>query len=262
MGPRLLYEAAPAWCLLLAAAVVEAVRAIPEDGGVARGILTRRGVVGAFALALIVVVTYSGPRKLASYQSVGELSGMTLPVPASEGPSLVFVHGTWEDRVAARLAASGMRVDSIRSALAHTSTCRLELYLARIEAGDSSGRSAELAGAEPVFQEGRGSPLQEFRMPSGSVIRSYENETLDPACERQAASDFEGAVGLPPFLWQGDLPGLGATGDMFVRDLGPERNARLIGTFPDREPKVLLSRGGVIDVVPYGPGMEEIWSDG
>jgi hypothetical protein len=137
-----------------------------------------------------------------------------------------------------------MRVDSIRAALARHSTCRLELHLR------DGGPLADEASP----------PLRVLPMPSGSVIRSYEGETLDPACARQAASDFGGIVGLPPLLWQGDLPGLGSGGAMFVRDLGPEHNRRLIDRFREREPLVLMSSEGVVRVLPYDEGMGALWS--
>ena len=46
---------------------------------------------------------------------------------------------------------------------------------------------------------------------------------------------------------------------MFVRDLGPERNARLTGRHPEREARVLLSRRGDVRLVPYDEGMRELW---
>lgn len=76
------------------------------------------------------------------------------------------------------------------------------------------------------------------------------------------ASDFDGVLSLSPLVWRGDLPGLGSAGAMFVRDLGPERNARLIERFPDREAKVLLKRGGEVPLVSYDRGMAQLWSTG
>jgi hypothetical protein len=251
MGPRLLYEALPAWCLLLAASCVGLVRALPP--GVRRLGLSRAGLSSALALSLFVAVAYAGPRKLASYGNEGERSGMTVAAPVVERPSLVFVHGGWQDRLAARLAASGMRVDSIRAALQHNSTCQLQLHLDGRERGGPSGL------APLAFQPSPSSSLRELRMPSGSPIRAAEGESLDPVCEREAASDFQGVLGLPPFLWQGDLPGLDSRGALFVRDLGPERNARLIARFPEREPRALIRRGEAIRLLDYQEAMGNLW---
>ena len=100
-----------------------------------------------------------------------------------------------------------------------------------------------------------------IRMPSGSTIRTYPGEVLTPECEREAASDYTAVLALPPLLWQGDLPGLGSQGAMYVRDLGPERNARLLARFPERQPAVLVREGADrLRLAPYGRGMDEIWS--
>jgi hypothetical protein len=258
MGPRLLYEAIPGWCLLTAAAVAHWIRVVPAQGRhpAGLGLVTRSGVAGAFVLALMVGVLYAAPRKLASYREEGARSGMVLSAPTFGRPSLVFVHGSWEDRIAARLAAFGMRVDSIRSALAHNSTCELELHLARMQGVTAAG-----VGWGGLDFEREERPLRELTMPSGSTIRAYPGEALDPSCQRQAASDFGGVLGLPPFLWQGDLPGLESGGAMFVRDLGPERNQRILARFPDREPSLLTRQAGELRLMPYESGMAELWSD-
>jgi hypothetical protein len=263
MGPRLLYEALPGWCLLTAAAAAGCVRALPERG--TRFLRTlpvsRSGVAATFVLFLAAGVVYAGPRKLASYRAEGARSGMTAAAPAVERATLVFVHGSWEDRIAARLAALGMRVDSIRSALANNSTCRLELHVGRLERDAEAGAPTPPGRQGVRFRRTDDAPLQESRMPSGSVIRHYPNEALDPSCEREAASDFGGVMGVPPLLWQGDLPGLGTGGAMFVRDFGPERNRRLIARFPGREPRVLIRVGeGAFRLLPYDEGMAALWS--
>ena len=134
-------------------------------------------------------------------------------------------------------------------------SAEVELYLDEVErAGGTAPRSL-------AFAASAGSSLRELRMPiSGSVIRSSEGEALHPLCVREASSDFQGVVGLPPLLWQGDLPGLPASGALFVRDFGPERNARLIARFPDREPLLLESREGAIRLLGYQEGIGLLWS--
>ena len=85
---------------------------------------------------------------------------------------------------------------------------------------------------------------------------------VDPICRRQNAADALGASSLTGSLWLGDLPGLPARGPMWVRDLGPEVNARLIAAYPDRVPLFLLpsrERGGE-RVVPYEEGVQRLWS--
>jgi hypothetical protein len=199
-----------------------------------------------------VTVVYAAPAKLASYRRVAERSGMAVTAPSVTRPTLVFVHGSWEDRLAARLAGAGMRVDSIRLALRSNSSCTVERYLDALEEG--------AAPVSVAFASDAATVPRAFTMPSGSVMRSFEGETLSPTCEREASSDFEGALGLPPLLWQGDLPGLPPEGGMFVRDLGPERNARLIARFPERELMALVAREGRMELVPYDEGMSALWA--
>ncbi|MDP2959704.1 MAG: hypothetical protein Q8N53_25090 [Longimicrobiales bacterium] len=260
MGPRLLYEAVPGWCLLLAASAAWSVRALPKglEGRVLGGVGLRSGASAVFALGLVVGVLYAGPQKLASYRATPERPGLSVRAPAVDRPALVFVHGSWEERLGSRLAALGMRLDSVRLALRHNSSCHAELSLAALEGGVGVG-SSEPGGIPLAFEEHGGPQLRELRMPSGSVIRTYEGETLDPRCERQAASDFQGIVDLVPLIWQGDLPGLGSTGAMFVRDFGPERNARLLEEFPGREPKLLTRNGTEIRLMPYEDAVAGLW---
>jgi hypothetical protein len=268
MGPRLLYESVPAWCLLLAASAVASVRALPPSGWrfLRVGLLTRSGLAATWTLALAVGVLYAGPRKLASYGSEAARSGMSVAAPTVVRPALVFVHGSWEDRMAARLDAAGMRLDSIRLALANNPSCRIELSLrrrgddARPTGAADSDATDRSASSRVVFHGPPDPGLRELRMPSGSVIRAYPGETLDPVCEQQASSDFGGVLGLPPLLLQGDLPGLAGDGAMFVRDLGPEHNRELIQRFPERERLLLVRRDGALRMLPYEEGIAALWS--
>lgn len=264
MGPRLLYEAAPGWCFLVAGAALHFTRASPEapppgpGSGRARParLLTRTGVAATFALTLGVGVGFAGPARLRGYAANGRESGVTLAAPPVDRPSLVFVHEDWESRLGARLAALGVRVDSIRAALRHNTTCEVDRWVRALERAGS--RSP--AGSPPDGQERGTRPLRELRMPSGSTIRTYSGEVLTPECEREARSDYAAVLALPPLLWQGDLPGLGLHGALYVRDLGPERNAHLLARFPEREPAVLARPGrDQLRLIPYPRAMKELW---
>jgi len=268
MGPRLLYEAAPGWCLLLAGAARHVIRALPAapPGPVAsvasassrQRWVTPAGVALTFALALGVGVAFAGPARLRGYAESGRQSGVTLAAPTVDRPTLVFVHEDWESRLGARLAALGVRVDSIRAVMQLHTTCELERFVSARERSESA---SERTGFSPDVQERGPRRLRALRMPSGSTIRTYPGEVLTPECEREAASDYTAVLALPPLLWQGDLPGLGSQGAMYVRDLGPERNARLLARFPERQPAVLVREGADrLRLAPYGRGMDEIWS--
>jgi hypothetical protein len=155
-----------------------------------------------------------------------------------------------------------MRLDSIRAALSHNSTCEVDLFVRAWEGDAGSGRSANAPPSGLSFARSSHRPLRDLHMPSGARIRTYDGETLESECERQAASDYGGIVALPPLLWQGDLPGLGSTGAMFVRDFGPARNARLLARYPDREPAVLVLAGTErLELVGYETGMEALWAN-
>jgi len=264
MGPRFLYEAAPAWCLLLAMAAMGLLRGLPEKGAgtaLAR-ICTRDGASAVLLLALALGLTYAVPAKLSSYEATVQRSGVGLRAPAVERPSLVFVHDSWESRLGARLSALGMRLDSIRAALSHNSTCEVDVFVRAWEADAASGRFASTPPGGLSFAHGPHRLLRELHMPSGARIRTYDGETLESECEREAASDYHGVLALPPLLWQGDLPGLGSTGAMFVRDFGPARNARLLARHPDREPALLVLVGTErLELVAYETGMEELWAN-
>jgi hypothetical protein len=100
-------------------------------------------------------------------------------------------------------------------------------------------------------------------LPTGVVVRVRPGEELTQECQIEAESDRGGTVPLMPLLWQGDLPGIPGNGAMFVRDLGPEANARLIERFPRRRAGVLYRRieDGLPILVPYSEGMEALWGE-
>jgi hypothetical protein len=96
------------------------------------------------------------------------------------------------------------------------------------------------------------------------VVRARPGEQLTQDCLAEAASDRAGTIPLMPLLWQGDLPGIPGGGAMFVRDLGPETNARLTARFPGRRVGVLYRRfdDGLPVLVPYSEGMQALWGEG
>lgn len=209
-GPRMLGEAVPAWCALILIAAV----ALARRGG---GGWTSETVA---ALALTVTVVGIG---WGSWTRLGQHARRLGPHPDVEagGPSLAFVHESWTDRLGARLASRGVRLDSVRTLLGRYHPCQLQAAL-----------------------EGR-SPTE-----------------MSEQCRREEASDRLGWLGITDLLWLGDLPGIGGTGPMWVRDLGPEANRRLLEAYPDRVPLFALPdrRGDNWRTVPYEMGMERLWS--
>ncbi|WP_419857970.1 hypothetical protein [Candidatus Palauibacter irciniicola] len=211
VGPRMLGEAVPAWCALLVLATI----------GLARA--TRRDWLSD-AVAVLVLIAIGYGLAAGGRGRVVRLTGRVVPVPevTEPGPSLVFVHESWQDRIGARLAARPMRLDSVRALINQFDPCRLE----------------------------------------GALVGAQRPEEVVDRCQREIGSDRLGRLGLTDYLWRGDLPGLGGSGVLWARDLGPEANARLIEAYPDRTPLLAMPDGertGDGLVVPYQMGVNALW---
>jgi hypothetical protein len=256
MGPRMLNESAAPWALLTAIAAVGLVRLIP--GETMWGSYSPRIALAlTFALSWLAGLVYLGPQRLLYYGGPW-MESSRVAVPALEGPSLVFVHGAWTGRIAMRLVASGMRLDSLEAAMRQNTTCETHNY------AQWYGRGAERPPQAPPldFSFERVDPPPFVNISTGNYIRQRRGMPLSRECQREVASDTLGIVDVGPLVWQGDLPGLGGNGPMFVRDMGPEANARLIRKYPDRAPAVLLRPvdDGPPKLVPYDEGMKILWN--
>lgn len=255
MGPRMLNEFAAPWSLLLAVAAVGLVRLIPADT-LWGNYSPRAALVLTLALSWVAGVVYLGPQRLASYGG-GWMQSSRIVLPAGERPSLVFVHGSWTGRVASRLLAHGMRLDSLEASLRQNTTCDSDRY-----ARWYSLPAAERGPAPPLdFSIVPRDPPPLMRIAEEDEIRVRPGVQLTPECLREVASDTLGIVDVGPLLWQGDLPGLETKGRMFVRDMGPEANARLISKYPARVPMMLLRLRDdqPPTLVPYQDGIRALW---
>jgi hypothetical protein len=168
----------------------------------------------------------------------------------AETPALVFVHGGWTSRIAMRLAAGGMTLDSVETAIRQNPTCRVQEFLdgARTRADlDFTPRATGLPAVAEI------SP--------GNRIRVVPDEALPVRCQREIVADRRGTVEVATLYWKSDLPGLEGGGVMFVRDLGPEENAAFIARHPERRPYVMLTRDPESgpELVEYRDGMEMLW---
>jgi hypothetical protein len=249
LGPRMLYEAAPAWCLLGALGVVELSRARSWWG---------RAVLWAGALALPLGLTLLLPGRIASARWSDDARARATPAAPAAGAAIVFVHGSWPSRVSARLAQTGMRRDSIESALRRNDLCLVHRFAAQAPAPSDARPAVD-------FERLPGSParLRALEVAPGTFARIDPTLPLAPECAREARADRLGTVELEPMLWQTPIPGLEDGAPLLFRDLGPEENARVLARHPGVPAWVQVaptpdSRG----LLPYEEGMETLWGDG
>jgi hypothetical protein len=241
MGPRMLNEAAPAWALLAAVSAIGLVQLIPPSWE-ARGYSARAALGIAFAVAAVTGVLYLGPERLLQYGGAWQRS-------------LVFVHGGWTGRIAARLSAHGLRLDSLEAALRRNSTCDVQRFADEYTKQPRTG-----SVTQPLDFTLRAGNLPRIYVSRGNWILQ-DNRTLPPDCRRQVAADTLGTVDVAPLAWKGDLPGAPRSGTMIVRDLGPEANAALIAAHPDRVPMMFMRRSDeeAPVLLPYGAGASTLW---
>jgi hypothetical protein len=264
--PRLLFEAAPAW-ILLATLVVG--RSLSESGSGAGTLLTprlRQVTAWAVVVSLLAAVGWGVPTRWASYSWTAEtLDRIQAPPLPMEAPSVVFVHTSWDERLSARLqGAGGMRQDSIVSVLRRNTNCQIHAYAKAREARERfGGRDTPLPEIDLLQAPESPVGLRRVSVSQGVWVRTREGEAWTPECIREAQADRFGTVALAPLLWQGDLPGLERGDPLFVRDLGPETNARITALFPDRAAFVFgyFSQGAPPRVLPYDEGMRILWGE-
>lgn len=253
MGPRMLNEAAPAWVLLAAVSAVGLVRVVPLSWEPA-GYSMRGGLASALTLAALVGVLYLGPERLLQYK--GWMRSTRIEIPRVARSSIIFVHGGWTSRIAMRLAARGMRLDSLEMALTHNPTCAVHRFAQRHPGGPAADSEAR-----PLDFTLRSGELPRVQISRGNWIRLGEGERLTAECFREAASDTLGIVDVAPLLWQSDLPGARRDGVMIVRDMGPAANAAFMATHPGRIPTMFMRRSDDAPptVVPYDSAVAILW---
>ncbi|MCJ7629781.1 MAG: hypothetical protein MUO50_15505, partial [Longimicrobiales bacterium] len=262
---RMMFEAAPAWILLSVLGVVEIVSWSRDRGRWSK----RLGEVASWIvpISMILAVGWGIPTRWSNYSFTAEtLDRIEVPSLPTTEPSLVFVHTSWNERLSSRLqGAGGMRQDSIVSALRRNTNCQLHLYTDAREARARGGRP-DAPFPEVDLDQAADAPegLVHVSLVQGMSIRSREGETLSPECLREIEADRFGAVALAPLLWQGDLPGDERGGPLFVRDLGPEKNAEISALFPGRQLFVFSPFGSFSppEIVPYDDGMRVLWGVG
>jgi hypothetical protein len=250
MGPRFLFETGPAWVALWALALAElAGKASPLPPAM------RRSVAWLGTLSVLTAVTLLVPGRAGTYRADDATVAASTPPPGGAEATLVFVHGSWTSRVSARLAAVGMRRDSIETALRRNDLCSVDRYAKwRLHPEGEAPVSLSLAslpGPDPA--------LQLTQISEGNRVWLRPGAPLEGGCLREAMSDRHGTVELEPLLWQ--APPLPGAHVVVARDMGPLVNARVRSALPGYTARVGVDGGtqSPMQVLGYEEGMERLW---
>lgn len=262
LGPRLLNEFALPWAMLTALAVIAWVRRsrTMSPPRFLNSFDPGSAVLGAVVISVIVASTLMIPGRVASYRAQWGAESRT-PMPDAPENALVFVHGDWSERLGSRLAGRGMRVDSIRTALRHNSSCEIQDFLDAQERSTEEDGGARQSSDLLRFSPRPGVELMDLRLPTGTFVRTYVDEDPGAACVRELQADRHGVLPLTNLLWRGDLPGLAHGAPFFARDLGPDRNRLLMEKHDGRDPFFYLRPGPGEEpiLLSYQEGMNLLW---
>jgi hypothetical protein len=247
MGPRFLFETGAAWVGLWVVGLFHLARG---PGGP----FVHRAVGWAAALCVVAAPFLAVERGLA-YRVPTEIASVArLPDPPVR-PALVFVHGSWSSRSAARLVAAGMRRDSVETALRRNAACAVDAY-ARWR---SAGAPPPAPSLDLESRPGPGPGLAFVELSPGNQVAVRPGAPADSVCTREARSDRLGTLELEPLLWQ--APPLPGRKLVVARDLGPETDARALRSFPGYHPYVAVDGGPGRPprLLEYHQGMELLW---
>jgi hypothetical protein len=250
MGPRMLADVGIMWAALAVVSVIGLVRGIRADWRIAHKYSPRTFTMGLVSGAVVFGAIMLLPQRIGSYRTA-EARGV-LRAPTLDEPALVFVHGGWSARVAMRLAGNGMRLDSVETAMRQNPTCTVHRFADSFANGEKSSIQLDFkprATNLPAIAE----------ITPGNRIRVIANHPIEAVCADEIRADLAGIIDVTPFIWQGDLPGKHPAGALFVRDLGPEENRKLMAAHHTRRAMMMLPDGDSVRVVPYSIAERAFW---
>jgi len=277
MGPRMLAEFAPAWGLLAALSLHFLLTRLPPSPRRVGQLL----LVGAVASTLYLI-----PARVAQMEEVAGAYRAGLP-PAGD-QAIVFFSSNWSTRMNSDLISQGVPQVVMETAGRQNTTCTVQEYRAAFHRGEgplAAYRGHPWGEGDIPQRHARGEfqaagafgplpPLDLIRRPppygletghvgQGTEIRYVPEEPMAPGCVREIEADSRGGLTEAGYLaWLGGLPGgLEGDGPLFVRDMGPEINVRLLDRYPDKEALVWFRPEGEQEpiLVPYPEGMARIW---
>ncbi|CAN5167454.1 hypothetical protein BH23GEM2_BH23GEM2_03490 [soil metagenome] len=257
MGPRMLNEVAAVWCVLVAVSAAGVVRCLSPEANF-HGYYARTTAAVAAVATFAAGAFYLAPERMLAYGTF--MPSSRIPPPEAPDSSLVFVHGAWTSRIAMRLAAAGMRLDSIETAMRHNQTCDVDAF-SRLYGRRLDQRPAGLPNLDFNVGIPRELPYETVR---GEYTIRPGSGPMPAACARELHADRLGTLDAMPMLWQVRVPGLHSGGAIVVRDMGPEENAELIAAYPTLMPLMYYRPSPAEEpiLVPYAQGASLLWSDG
>lgn len=227
MGPRMLADNGPLWVVLAVLATAGLISSIRSDWQIAGKYSVRSFATAAVVAATVAGVMIFAPQRLLSYRIAPEIESL-LRAPKIGTPTLMFVHGGWTSRIAMSLAGHGMRLDSVETALRQNSTCAVHHFAQAYAA-------KKPATIKLDFNASAGLAMRSTEVSPGNRIRVAQGERIDADCAAEISSDSASVVDVTPYIWQGDLPGLGTGGALWVRDMGAAADSALAHRMRDRK---------------------------
>ncbi len=289
---RMLFEAAPAWIAISVLAALALAGGPGQDAGqdadvpstayrsegddhaepaqepapysrIAANRWARDMATWAIVLGVLGAVVWGVPSRWGSYGwSQETLERITPPEPPTESAAIVFVHTSWNERLSATLqGVGGVRQDTVITALRRNTNCQLHLYALGRAAIARGSRDVTLPEVDLDQIPGTPPDIQRPPAPTGATLRIRPNEVFPDSCIQQLHADRFGAVALAPLVWQGDLPGIERGLPLFVRDLGPGKNRRILALYPDRAAFVFVPKApeAAPELVSYAEAMAILW---
>ncbi|MDZ7779143.1 MAG: hypothetical protein U5R14_04280 [Gemmatimonadota bacterium] len=263
MGPRMLFEATPAWVALVVTAATILWHPLTRPDSASRSPLHRLLPTGVARASVVLaglgalLLAPDAFRAHASQPGATEAAQLVERELGSE-PVLVFAHGSWASRVASRLVATGMRRDSVETALRRNDLCSVTHYASWRAAGTPVGGRAAIPRLDFEPLPGRPAGLRTTVLSPGNTALLEPGPLEDPRCRREARADRFGTIELEELLRH--FPPTSANDRPVVaRDLGPAHNARMLTELGRRGYLLLSGPSGTPRLVEYADGIELLW---